>query len=45
MVLLATLPDYASDLLLDQIVAQITKGADEYDLLPYFATRCPTCGT
>ena len=39
MVLLATLPDYASDLLLDQIVAQIIKGADEYDLLPYFATR------
>lgn len=38
-VLETTLPDYASDLLLDQVIAQIIKGADQYDLLPYFATR------
>ncbi|MDN5789763.1 MAG: hypothetical protein L0H25_02680 [Micrococcales bacterium] len=38
-VLETTLPDYASDLLLDQVIAHIIKGADEYDLLPYFATR------
>ena len=35
-------PPFFADLNLDQVGAALTRGLEQYDLLPYFLTRCTT---